>query len=180
MDNHQWRSTTVLCVKKGNKVAMAGDGQVTLGETVVKGNARKIRRLHNGKVLSGFAGSAADAFALLDKFENKLEQYRGDIMRASVEMAKEWRTDKILRELQAMLLVANTEHILVISGNGNVLEPENNISSIGSGSPYARAAALAFFEADTDMSAREIAEKSLHIASQICIYTNSHIQVEEL
>ena len=180
MDNQQWRSTTILCVRKDGKVAMAGDGQVTLGETVVKGNAQKIRRLFNDEVITGFAGSAADAFALLDKFENKLEQYRGDIMRASVEMAKEWRTNKILRELQAMLLVANKEHTLVISGNGNVLEPENDISSIGSGSPYARAAALAFFESGSDLSARDIAEKSLHIASQICIYTNNHIQVEEL
>ncbi len=173
------RSTTVIAVKKDGHVAMAGDGQVTMGETVMKGNARKVRRIYNGKVLTGFAGATADAFNLFDKFEAKLGEYNGDITRAAVELAKMWRTDKALRNLEALLLVANQEKILLISGNGDVIEPENDILAIGSGGNYAYAAALAYTEA-TDLSAREIAEKSLKIAGNICIYTNGHITVEEL
>lgn len=173
------RSTTVIAVKKDGKVAMAGDGQVTMGETVMKGNARKVRRMYNGKVLTGFAGATADAFNLFDKFEAKLQEYNGDLTRAAVELAKMWRTDKALRNLEALLLVADSEKILLISGNGDVIEPENNILAIGSGGNYAYAAALAYMES-SQFSAREIAEKSLKIAGDICIYTNNHITSEEL
>jgi ATP-dependent HslUV protease subunit HslV len=174
-----FRSTTVIAVKKDGKVAMAGDGQVTMGETVMKGNARKVRRLFDGKVLTGFAGATADAFNLFDKFEAKIKEYNGDITRAAVELAKQWRTDKMLRQLEALLLVASTEKILLISGTGDVVEPENDVLAIGSGGNYAYAAALAYMDA-TDLSAREIAEKSLAIAGRICIYTNNTVIVEEL
>ena len=174
-----FRSTTVIAVKKDGKVAMAGDGQVTMGETVMKGNARKVRRIFDGKVLTGFAGATADAFNLFDKFEAKLKEYNGDITRAAVELAKIWHTDKALRNLEALLLVANADKILLISGTGDVIEPESDILAIGSGGNYAYAAALAYMESST-LSAKEIAEKSLKIAGNICIYTNGNIIVEEL
>ena len=173
------RSTTVIAVKKDGKVAMAGDGQVTMGNTVMKGNARKVRRIYDGKVLTGFAGATADAFNLFDKFEAKLKEFNGDITRAAVDLAKIWRTDKALRNLEALLLVANAEKILLISGTGDVIEPESDILAIGSGGNYAYAAALAYMESST-LSAKEIAEKSLKIAGNICIYTNGNIVVEEL
>ena len=173
------RSTTVIAVKKDGKVAMAGDGQVTMGNTVMKGNARKVRRIYDGKVLTGFAGATADAFNLFDKFESKLKEFNGDITRAAVDLAKIWRTDKALRNLEALLLVANAEKILLISGTGDVIEPETDILAIGSGGNYAYAAALAYMESST-LSAKEIAEKSLKIAGNICIYTNGNITVEEL
>ena len=175
----KFRSTTVIAVKKDGKVAMAGDGQVTMGETVMKGNARKVRRIFDGKVLTGFAGATADAFNLFDKFEAKLKEFNGDITRAAVELAKIWRTDKALRNLEALLLVANADKILLISGTGDVIEPESDILAIGSGGKYAYAAALAYMESST-LSAKEIAEKSLKIAGNICIYTNGNIVVEEL
>lgn len=173
------RSTTVIAVRRNGKVAMAGDGQVTLGETVVKGNAHKVRKMGDGKVLAGFAGSVADAFTLFDKFEEKLKTYNGDITRAAVELAKQWRTDRMLQKLEAMLLIANTEKILLISGDGNVLEPETEACAIGSGGNYAYSAALAYLDG-SDLSAREIAEKSLKIAGRICIYTNENLTIEEL
>lgn len=173
------RSTTVLAVKKDGKVAMAGDGQVTMGNTVMKGNARKVRRIYDGKVLTGFAGATADAFTLFDKFESKLKEFNGDITRSAVELAKQWRTDRTLSKLEALLLVANTEKILLISGSGDVIEPETDILAIGSGGNYAYAAALAYMESST-YTAREIAEKSLRIAGNICIYTNNNVIVEEL
>jgi ATP-dependent HslUV protease, peptidase subunit HslV len=173
------RSTTVIAVRRNGKVAMAGDGQVTMGETVVKGNAHKVRCIYDGKVLTGFAGSVADAFTLFDKFEEKLKAYAGDITRSAVELAKQWRTDRSLSKLEAMLLVANTDKILLISGDGNVLEPETDICAIGSGGNYAYSAALAYMDC-SELSAREIAEKSLAIAGKICIYTNDKMTVEEL
>ncbi|MBQ6780019.1 MAG: ATP-dependent protease subunit HslV [Treponema sp.] len=173
------RSTTVIAVKRDGKVAMAGDGQVTAGNTVVKGNAHKVRKIYNGKVLTGFAGSVADAFTLFDKFEEKLKEYNGDIMRSAVELAKLWRTERAYQKLEAMLLVANSERILLISGDGNVIEPENDVCAIGSGGNYAYAAALAYLEA-SDLSARDIAEKSLKIAGDICIYTNHTLTIEEI
>ena len=179
MSKEKIRSTTVIAVRKDGKVAMAGDGQVTMGNTVMKGNARKVRRLYDGKVLTGFAGATADAFNLFDKFESKIKEYAGDITRAAVELAKQWRTDKALRQLEALLLVANAEKILLISGTGDVIEPENDVLAIGSGGNYAYAAALAYMES-SDLSAKEIAEKSLKIAGNICIYTNGNIVVEEL
>lgn len=179
MSYEKVRSTTVIAVKKDGHVAMAGDGQVTMGDTVMKGNARKVRRMYDGKVLTGFAGATADAFNLFDKFESKLGEYSGDITRAAVELAKMWRTDKALRNLEALLLVANKDKILLISGNGDVIEPEHDILAIGSGGNYAYSAALAYMESSS-LSAREIAEKSLKIAGSICIYTDDHITVEEL
>ncbi|MBO4731297.1 MAG: ATP-dependent protease subunit HslV [Spirochaetaceae bacterium] len=179
MSKQRIRSTTVIAVRRNGKVAMAGDGQVTMGETVMKGNARKVRRIYDGKVLTGFAGATADAFNLFDKFEAKLQEYNGDITRAAVELAKMWRTDKALRNLEALLLVANKEKILLISGNGDVIEPESDVLAIGSGGNYAYAAALAYMES-SELSALEIAEKSLKIAGNICIYTNGHITAEEL
>lgn len=173
------RSTTVIAVKKDGRVAMAGDGQVTMGETVMKGNARKVRRIYDGKVLTGFAGATADAFTLFDKFEEKLKEFNGDLTRAAVELAKLWRTDRTMGKLEALLLVANKDTILLISGTGDVVEPENDILAIGSGGNYAYAAALAYMES-SDLSAREIAERSLKIAGNICIYTNGHITSEEL
>ncbi|MBE6344578.1 MAG: ATP-dependent protease subunit HslV [Spirochaetaceae bacterium] len=179
MSKPKIRSTTVIAVRKNGKVAMAGDGQVTMGDTVMKGNARKVRRLYEGKILTGFAGATADAFNLFDKFEAKVKEYAGDITRAAVELAKQWRTDKALRQLEALLLVANSEKILLISGTGDVIEPETDVLAIGSGGNYAYAAALAYMDS-SDLSAKEIAERSLKIAGNICIYTNNHITVEEL
>lgn len=180
MENMTWRSTTILCIRNGESVAMAGDGQVTFGETVIKNNAVKIRRLYKNSVLTGFAGSAADAFALLEKFEIKLEEFSGDLMRSSVSLAKDWRMDKVLRQLQAMLIVANKKNTLLISGDGNIIEPEDSIAAIGSGAPYARAAALAFLQADPARSPEKVARESLEIAAKICIYTNSSITLETL
>lgn len=173
------KSTTILVVKKDGKVAMAGDGQATLGNTIVKGNARKVRKIYENKVLTGFAGSVADAFTLLDKFEAKVKEYNGDITRAAVELAKMWRLDKALSKLEASLLVADKDKILQISGDGNVLEPENNCAAIGSGGNFAYSAALAYLEC-SNYSALEIAKKSLNIAGDICIYTNHNVVVEEL
>ena len=179
MSKAKIRSTTVVAVKKNGHVAMAGDGQVTSGETVMKGNARKVRKIYDGKILTGFAGSVADAFTLFDKFESKIKEYNGDLTRSAVELAKLWRTDRSLSKLEALLLVADKDKILLISGDGNVIEPENDVIAIGSGGNYAYAAALAYLET-SDFSAREIAEKSLAIAGQICIYTNNNVKVEEL
>lgn len=179
MNYPEIRSTTVIAVKKDGKVAMAGDGQVTMGNTVMKGNATKVRRIYEGKVLTGFAGATADAFNLFDKFETKVKEYAGDLTRAAVELAKQWRTDKALRQLEALLLVANKDKILLISGTGDVIEPENDVLAIGSGGNYAYAAALAYLES-SDLSAKEIAERSLKIAGDICVYTNHHVTVEEL
>lgn len=173
------RSTTVIAVKKGGKVAMAGDGQVTAGTTVMKNNARKVRRMLDGRVLAGFAGATADAFTLFERFEVKLKEYSGDLTRSAVELAKDWRMDRALRRLEAMLLVADREKILLISGTGDVIEPADDCLAIGSGGSYAYAAALAYLEAG-QFSAAEIAEKSLKIAGSICIYTNDRITVEEL
>ncbi|MDR0375398.1 MAG: ATP-dependent protease subunit HslV [Treponema sp.] len=173
------RSTTVLAVRKDGKVAIAGDGQVTMGETVMKNNARKVRRIMDGKVLCGFAGATADAFTLFDLFEAKLKEYSGDLLRAAVELAKDWRTDRSLRRLEALLLVADKSKTLLISGTGDVIEPAENALAIGSGGNYAYAAALAYLESSS-FSAAEIAEKSLAIAGNICIYTNNNIVVEEL
>jgi len=173
------RSTTVICVRKDGKVALAGDGQVTLGETVIKQSARKIRRLYNGQILAGFAGSTADAFALFSRFESKLEEFRGNLSRASVELAKEWRTDRVLRHLQALLVVANGENTFLLSGNGDLIEPDDGIASIGSGGPFALAAAKALMK-HSNLSARQIAEEAMLIAGNICIFTNLLITVEEL
>jgi ATP-dependent HslUV protease subunit HslV len=173
------RSTTVIAVRKDGKVAMAGDGQVTFGETVMKNNARKVRRLLDGKVLCGFAGATADVFTLFDRFEVKLKEYSGDLTRAAVELAQEWRTDRNLRRLEAMLLVADKSKTLLISGSGDVIEPEDDALAIGSGGNYAYAAALAYL-AGSSLTAKEIAERSLRIAGDICIYTNNQIILEEL
>jgi ATP-dependent HslUV protease subunit HslV len=173
------RSTTVLCVRRNDQVVMAADGQVTLGESVIKHKARKIRRLYQDKVLAGFAGSTADAFSLFSRFEAKLEQYAGNLGRSAVELAKDWRTDKMLRNLEALLVVADTHQTYLISGAGDVIEPDEGITAIGSGGSYALAAARALIQ-NTELPAREIAEKSLRIAGQICIYTNDQITIEEL
>jgi ATP-dependent HslUV protease subunit HslV len=173
------KGTTILCVRHKGAVVMAGDGQVTLGETVIKHKARKVRRLYNDKVLAGFAGSTADAFTLFERFERKLEQYNGNLIRAAVELAKDWRTDKILRRLEALLLVADKERSLIISGTGDVVEPDDGIVGIGSGGPYAEAAARALIK-HSQLSAREIAQEALKIAASLCIYTNEEIVVEEL
>ncbi len=173
------RSTTVVAVKRNGHVAMAGDGQVTAGNTVAKGNARKVRKIYDGKVLTGFAGSVADAFTLLDKFEDKLKECNGDLTRAAVELAKMWRTERSLQKLEAQLLVADRNKILLISGDGNVIEPENDVMAIGSGGNYAYSAALAYLDC-SDFSAKDIALKSMDIASRICIYTNNNFMVEEL
>ena len=173
------RSTTVLLVQREGKIAMAGDGQVTLGETVIKGNARKVRRLANGKILAGFAGSTADAFSLLGRFETKLEQFQGQLERAAIELSKDWRTDKYLRNLEALLIVADSKDAFLISGKGDVISSDEGLLSVGSGSMFALAAARALMK-HTQLTAREIAEEALRIASEICIYTNSDIVVEEL
>lgn len=179
MNEMKIRSTTVLCVRKEGHVAMAADGQVTLGNTVVKGNAKKIRKIYNNTVLAGFAGAAADAFSLLDKFEAKLKDFSGDMLRASVELAKDWRSDRVLRKLEAMLLVANTDEIYIISGSGDVIAPDEQVAAIGSGGPYAYAAGLALLK-NTDLSVDEIAKSSLEIAGSICIYTNQNITLEQI
>ena len=173
------RSTTVLCVRRDGKVVMAADGQVTLGEGVIKHSAKKIRRLYSDKILAGFAGSTADAFNLFGRFESKLEQYNGNLGRAAVELGKDWRTDKILRHLEALLVVADLGQTFLISGGGDVIEPDEGIASIGSGGPYATAAARALMK-NTELPARRIAEESMKIAGDICIYTNTVITVEEL
>jgi ATP-dependent HslUV protease subunit HslV len=173
------RSTTVMCVRRDGKVVMAGDGQVTLGSEVLKGTARKLRRLYNDKILAGFAGSTADAFALFSRFETKLEQFNGNLARSVVELAKEWRTDRALRHLEALLLVADTANTYLVSGNGDVIEPDEGVSAIGSGGPFAMAAALALMR-NTKMPARQIAEQAMAIAGRICIYTNDNVTYEEL
>lgn len=171
--------TTILCVRHKGKVVMAGDGQVTLENTIMKHTAKKVRKLYHDKVLSGFAGSTADAFTLFAKFEEKLEQYNGNLLRAAVELAKDWRTDRVLRRLEALLIVADAEHSLIISGNGDVIEPDNGVTSIGSGGPYAHAAAKAL-TGFSNLDARTIVEEAMKIAASICIYTNDRIIVEEL
>ena len=178
-DRRRVRSTTVLCVRRGDSVVMAADGQVTLGTTVMKHSAKKIRRLYQDKVLAGFAGSTADAFSLFGRFEGKLEQFAGNLGRAAVELAKDWRTDKMLRHLEALLIVSDLSATFIISGNGDVIEPDEGIVAIGSGGSYALASARALIE-NTDLPARAIAEKSLKIAGQICIYTNDQLTIEEL
>ncbi len=170
--------TTIISVRKNNRVVMAGDGQVSMGNTVTKASARKIRRTFDGKVIAGFAGSTADAFTLFEKFDEKLEQYNGRLIRSAVELAKEWRTNKMLRSLEALLAVCSEEASLIISGNGDVIEPDDGLIGIGSGGMYALSAARALV--DTEMGAREITEKSMQIAADICIYTNSQIQLEEI
>lgn len=173
------RSTTVIALRHNDSIVLAADGQVTLGNTVMKHNARKLRRLYNGKVITGFAGATADAFTLFEKLESHLEACNGNLVRAAVELAKEWRTDKFLRRLEAMLVAADRKHSLLISGSGDVIEPEEGILAIGSGGPYAQSAAMALV-AHSKLSAREIAEEALKIAASICIYTNDTIMVEEL
>jgi ATP-dependent HslUV protease subunit HslV len=177
--NITMQATTIVGVKRDGKVAIAGDGQVTLDKTIMKSTARKIRRLYDGKVLTGFAGSAADAQALSDRFEAKLEASNGNLRRAVIDFAKEWRSDRVLRRFEALMIVADPEYLLVLSGDGNVLETDDGIAAIGSGGPYAQAAAKALLE-NTTLSAKEIAEKALNIAAQICIYTNGNITVDEL
>lgn len=173
------RSTTIVGVRKGNSIAIGGDGQVTLDKTILKHNAKKIRKLYNGKVLAGFAGSVADAITLFEKFENHLERTKGDIQRAAIELTKEWRQDKILRKLEAMLIVMNSEHSLIVSGNGDVIEPDDGIISIGSGSPYAYAAGRALLKF-SDLNAEEIVRETMGIVSDICIYTNNKAVIETL
>ena len=175
----QFKSTTILAVKRGTEVAMAGDGQVTLGSSVVKNGAKKVRKIYNGTILAGFAGGAADAFALFDRFEMKLEEHGGNLKRAAVELAKDWRSDKVLRRLEAMLIAADKTDMLIISGNGDVMEPDDGVCAIGSGGNYAYASARALFK-HTDMKADEIAVESLKVASEICIYTNSNIILEKI
>jgi len=173
------RSTTVLLVKRGDETAMAGDGQVTLGEAVIKGNARKVRRISNGTILAGFAGSTADAFSLLSRFETKLEQFQGQLERSAIELSKDWRTDKYLRNLEALLIVADKKDAFLISGKGDVISSDEGLLSVGSGSMFALAAARALMK-HTQLSAKEIASEALRIAGEICIYTNSEIVVEEI
>lgn len=175
----QYHGTTILSVRRGNTVVIGGDGQVTLQHTVVKSNARKVRRIYNDKVLVGFAGGTADAFTLFERFEGKLEMHQGHLVRAAVELAKDWRSDRILRRLEALLAVADEKSSLIITGNGDVIEPEFNLIAIGSGGPYAQAAARGLLE-NTELSARDIVEKSLRIASSICIYSNENFTIEEL
>jgi len=175
----QFRGTTIVAIRKGNQVALGGDGQVSLGNTIIKANAKKIRKLYNNQVLAGFAGGTADAFTLFERFERKLEMYQGHLTRAAVELAKDWRSDRMLRRLEAMLVVADKEALLIISGNGDVIEPEKGIIAIGSGGPFAQSAATALYE-NTSLEARAIVEKSLNIAAEICVYTNNHLTIEEL
>ena len=174
------KATTIVAVKYKDQVALAGDGQVTMGDTVMKSTSRKVRRLYNDEILAGFAGTSADAFTLFEKFEGKLEEFHGNLERAAVELAKEWRTDKMLRKLEALLLVADKEKILLISGTGDVIEPDDEILAIGSGGPYAKAAARALLDNNNDLTAKEIATKALKIAADICIYTNDNIVIEDL
>lgn len=173
------KSTTILCIRRDGRVAIAGDGQVTVGNTIMKHNAKKIRRMYNGTILSGFAGGAADALTLFERFEAKLEQYHGNLTRAAIELAKDWRTDRILRRLEALMCVADRNASLIISGTGDIIEPEDGIMAIGSGGAYALAAARALIS-HTNMGAREIAEEAMKITARICIYTNSETLIEEL
>ena len=175
----QYHGTTILSVRRGRRVALGGDGQVTLGNIVIKATARKIRTLYEGRILAGFAGGTADAFTLFERFEGKLEKHQGNLLRSAVELAKDWRTDRMLRRLEAMLAVADREHSLIITGNGDVLEPEQGIVAIGSGGPYAQSAARALLE-NTELTPKEIISKSLTIAGDICIYTNQSHIIEEL
>ncbi|MFP5506563.1 MAG: ATP-dependent protease subunit HslV [Gammaproteobacteria bacterium] len=175
----QFDGTTILSVRRGDRVVIGGDGQVTLGNTVLKGNARKVRRLYQDQILAGFAGGTADAFTLFERFEAKLEKHRGNLTRAAVELAKDWRTDRMLRRLEALLAVADKSTSLIITGNGDVVEPEQGIIAIGSGGPFAQSAARALLE-NTELSARDIVERSLNIAADICIYTNRNLTIEEL
>lgn len=175
----QFHATTILCVRRGDKVALGGDGQVTLGAVVVKGTARKIRRLYQDKVLAGFAGATADAFTLQERFEAKLDKHQGHLMRAAVELTRDWRTDRVLRRLEAMLIVADAKHILILSGNGDVLEPEHGLAAIGSGGAYAQSAALALLR-NTELAPEEIVKQSLEIAGDLCIYTNQNHVIETL
>jgi len=175
----QYRGTTILSVRRNGKVVIGGDGQVSLGNTVMKGNARKVRRLHHNQVIAGFAGGTADAFTLFERFEAKLEQHRGQLVRAAVELAKDWRTDRILRRLEALLAVADKNASLIITGNGDVIEPEDDLIAIGSGGPFAQSAAKALLD-NTELDARAIVEKGLAIAADICIYTNHNRTIEEL
>ena len=175
----QYRGTTILSVRRGSTVVIGGDGQVSLGNTIMKGNAKKGRRLHNDQVIAGFAGGTADAFTLFERFEQKLEQHNGNLTRAAVELAKDWRTDRMLRRLEALLAVANNESSLIITGNGDVIQPEDDLIAIGSGGPYAQSAARALLD-NTDLSAKEIVESGLKIAGDICVYTNHTTTIEEL
>lgn len=175
----QFRGTTIISVRRGDKVVIGGDGQVTLGNTIMKGNARKVRRLYHDQVLAGFAGGTADAFTLFERFEAKLEKHQGNITRAAVELAKDWRTDRMLRRLEALLAVADSTASLIISGNGDVIEPEQGLIAIGSGGPFAQAAARALLD-NTEMDASDIVERALGIAADICIYTNHHLTIEAL
>lgn len=175
----QYRGTTILAVRRGEQVVIGGDGQVSLGNTIMKGNARKVRRLYRDQVIAGFAGGTADAFTLFERFEAKLEKHQGQLTRAAVEMAKDWRTDRVLRKLEALLLVADKSATLMITGNGDVIEPENHLIAIGSGGSFAQAAATALYE-NSELDARAIVEKSLHIAADICIYTNHNLTIETL
>lgn len=173
------RSTTVLCVRRNGKVVMAGDGQVTIGQEVLKSSAKKLRRLYNDKILAGFAGSTADAFALFSRFESKLEQHSGNLARSVIELAKDWRTDKVLRHLEALLLVADLNNTYILSGSGDVIEPDECVAAIGSGGPFAKAAATALIR-HTNLEARQLAEEAMAIAGQTCIYTNANVTFEEL
>jgi ATP-dependent HslUV protease, peptidase subunit HslV len=177
--SNTFHATTIICVRRDGKVAIGGDGQVTLGATVMKHNAKKVRKLYNDRILAGFAGATADAFTLIEKFEGKIEQYHGNIARASVELAKEWRTNKMLRQLEAMLIVADGEHTFIITGTGDVVEPEDGIAAIGSGGPFAQAAAQALIR-NSSLDAAGIVRESMSIAAGICIYTNSQLVMEEL
>src|SRR3954468_12482872 len=177
--NFQTRSTTIICVRRENKVALAGDGQVTLGDTIIKHNAKKIRRLYNDKILAGFAGSSADSFALFSRFEAKLEQFHGNLSRAAVELAKDWRTDRSLRHLEAVMIVADDKNTFLIAGNGDLIEPDDGLIAIGSGGAYALAAARALAKY-TSLTAKQVAEEAMQIAGKICIYTNQSVTVEEL
>jgi len=175
----QFRGTTILSVRRNGKVVVGGDGQVSMGNTVMKGNARKVRRLYDGRVIAGFAGGTADAFTLFERFEAKLEKHSGNLTRSAVELAKDWRTDRMLRRLEALLVVADRESSLIITGNGDVIEPENSLMAIGSGGPFAQAAARALLE-NSDHDARTIVEKGLEIAADICVFTNNNLTIEEL
>jgi ATP-dependent HslUV protease subunit HslV len=175
----QYHGTTILCVKRDDRVVMGGDGQVSMGNLVMKGNARKVRRIYHNKVIAGFAGGTADAFTLFERFEGKLEKHQGHLLRAAVELAKDWRTDKMLRRLEALLIVADHTAMLTITGNGDVVEPERDLIAIGSGGPYAESAARALLE-QSDLGARDIVEKAMEIAGDICVYTNHHLTLEEI
>ncbi|HWR90248.1 MAG TPA: ATP-dependent protease subunit HslV [Dissulfurispiraceae bacterium] len=174
-----FQGTTILCVRRDGKVAIGSDGQVTMGSTILKHHAKKTRKMYNNKILAGFAGATADAFTLFEKFEAKIEAYRGNIRRAAVELAKDWRTDRVLRRLEALLIVADSEHSFILSGTGDVIEPDGGIAAIGSGGPFALAAAQALYD-NTPLSPAEIVDKAMSIASEICIYTNKNIHIEEL